>query len=43
LLAARDRAAALAVSWPRANDVEGMRDHHVANVDRLHPVGSQNS
>ena len=32
LLAARDREAALAIAWPRAEHVAGMRDHHVENV-----------
>ena len=35
LLEARDRDAALAVALPRAQDVVGMRDHHVENVDAL--------
>jgi hydroxyacylglutathione hydrolase len=32
LLAATDRDAALAIAWPRAESVVGMRDHHVENV-----------
>ncbi|MEO8698412.1 MAG: MBL fold metallo-hydrolase [Kofleriaceae bacterium] len=35
LLAARDREAALAVSWPRADGVAGMIDHHRDNVATL--------
>lgn len=35
LLAARTREAALAVPWPRAHEVVGMRDHHVENCAKL--------
>ncbi len=35
LLDAADRAGALAVALPRAEDVVGMREHHVENVDAL--------
>jgi hydroxyacylglutathione hydrolase len=37
LIEAPDRAAALAVAWPRAHDVVGMRDHHLDNVAKRWP------
>lgn len=39
LLDAGEREAALAVALPRAQDVAGMREHHVENVDALARAG----